>query len=454
MAKDLVSIAKRYYKNHYNGEDIISINRRGDKEERSVLFVYNKDLGIWEELNKMVIRKRLMLEDSIDTPRSRNTVLQNLATLIEITQQENKDFEFNRDRSKIVLQNGVFDLETMKLGGYDRELYSTIRLPFEYDESAECPQFLAFLEEIMEDDDEMVQFHLEWLGYLFAPTTKYEAMMVWIGEGANGKSALSKLYKMMLGSDNISNIRLTNLYKPGAALRMENKLVNFSVETEMGRDQIVLDTGIVKNIVSGEEVTAKKLYRDLYEFRPFARQILICNDMPIVKDTSEGWIRRLHMVPFNYFVPKEKRIPDIEKELFKEASGIFNLAMQHYTTLEKRGRFELPKRVLEAVEQYQIENNSPAEYVLEFLEEIEGEEMEYSDFHEGYRDWCIRLGYKPFGYRNFWKQIERFFRSRKEYGVIPIKRKGAGNVTLLSIVQGEKEVSAHDEEKFLKILDD
>lgn len=427
MAKDLQQIANTIYFNLYQGKNLLAINKTGDKEERSTLFFYDDKRGIWVELNKMILRTQLMKDEELETTAQRNQVINNVAVLAEITSLYD-NFEFNSDRNRVVLQNGVFNIETQEIEEFDRNLFSTIQLPFEYDPHAKCPQFLEFLTEIMLGDKEMVTFLLEWLGYLFAPTTKYEALLIWIGEGANGKSALSKLFKLMLGKDNISNIRLTNLFKTGSSLRMFNKLVNFSVETEMGRDHIVLDTGIIKNIVSGEEVVAKQLYKDEFEFKPFARQILICNDMPIVKDTSEGWIRRLHMIPFDYTVPVDKRIPDIEKKLFEEASGIFNLAMEHYQNLISRDRFELPTRVKTAVEQYQIDTNSPAEFVLNKYKELFADDpMPFNQFRSEYYDWCLENGYKPYGRLNMWKQIERFFRSRREIGIRPTKFNGSRN---------------------------
>ena len=55
--------------------------------------------------------------------------------------------------TKLVVQNGVLDLETFDLGPFDPDLYALNRIPVTYEPTATCPTIDAFLEAIVHADD-------------------------------------------------------------------------------------------------------------------------------------------------------------------------------------------------------------------------------------------------------------------------------------------------------------
>ena len=53
--------------------------------------------------------------------------------------------KINADLSKLVLENGILDLETFEFSDFDPEFLTTIKIPIPYDPKARCLEFLKFL---------------------------------------------------------------------------------------------------------------------------------------------------------------------------------------------------------------------------------------------------------------------------------------------------------------------
>ena len=73
------------------------------------------------------------------------------------------------------------------------------------------------------------------------------------------------------------------------------KRVAFSTENTDGAKP---NMKIVRSIASGEEVKARNLYENQFEFRPFAKLIWLMNEPPKIFDTGYSLWRRLIMLEF------------------------------------------------------------------------------------------------------------------------------------------------------------
>jgi putative DNA primase/helicase len=259
------------------------------------------------------------------------------------------------------LSNGTLDLDTLELRKHTQTDYLTHCLPYAYDASAECPRYEKFLGEVLvkdgttETDHELVALYQEAQGYALTTDTRYEAMFWFSGDGGNGKTVAITMLQRLLGplcfSVAFEEMGKSNNYD---LAEVAGKRVIFSTESERGGK---LAEGHIKRIVSGERINARPIYGSPFEFTSTAKVFWAMNDLPVIKDTSNGVWRRLKLIPFlRTFTEKDKN-PNLIPELEKELSGILNHALTGLRSLRQRGHFPESAAVKAAVEEYRHENN-------------------------------------------------------------------------------------------------
>src|SRR5262249_1591148 len=95
--------------------------------------------------------------------------------------------------------SGTIDLRTGKLLPHDPGRLITKLAPVEYDRTAKCPLFDAFLDQIMAGDHEVIWFVLRAIGYSLTGFTTEQCIFLCIGTGANGKTTLIRVIQELLG---------------------------------------------------------------------------------------------------------------------------------------------------------------------------------------------------------------------------------------------------------------
>lgn len=107
--------------------------------------------------------------------------------------------KFNSSKRYINLKNGRLDLRTMELIEHSPEFLSTIRIPVDYDASAKCPTIKKFLSEIVLKDN--IPLLEEIFGWCLDVGSPIQRAILFVGEGANGKSTFLRLLRRFLGAN-------------------------------------------------------------------------------------------------------------------------------------------------------------------------------------------------------------------------------------------------------------
>ncbi len=88
------------------------------------------------------------------------------------------------------------------------------------------------------------------------------------------------------------------------------------------------DNGMFKALTGEDFITAERKNKDPFSFRPYARFLFSCNEIPRnYGDRSEGFYRRLLIIRFEKSVPKAKRDPNLAEKLAAERDGILMWAL-------------------------------------------------------------------------------------------------------------------------------
>ena len=120
-------------------------------------------------------------------------------------------------RNIISFRNGLLDLDRYLRGDANPLLphtpawYSLTCLPHDYSPEAKCPQWLNFLDEVFEGDEERIHFLRQWFGYCLSAETTQEKFVILKGPPRCGKSTIATLLGLVVGSHNVGTPLLRSL---------------------------------------------------------------------------------------------------------------------------------------------------------------------------------------------------------------------------------------------------
>jgi P4 family phage/plasmid primase-like protien len=305
------------------------------------------------------------------------------------------------ERKKYIpLRNGLFNIQNMEMERDNPELYFTTQLDFNYDPSADCPNFKKFLasslvlgENNTETDFAMIEFLQEALAYSMTSRTDLKASFWLYGKPDSGKSTLLSIIRSLMGELH-GTIDLNSL---GGNRFMLSAIVGTRVVTFSEADQgVVLPDGLYKALVGGtDEIFADIKNKPGIVFVPEAKLWWGMNNMPRTTDRSGATLNRLNPILFNRSIPKHERIHNLDLMIHKERSGIFNWLMAGYQRLVTNRHFTEVPQALAWKEEYRMSNDTELSFVNEACELIPDERTQSQELYSHYRTWCENNGFKP-----------------------------------------------------------
>jgi len=235
-------------------------------------------------------------------------------------------------------------------------------------------------------------------------------MFILYGSGANGKSTFLNTIMYLLGNYAMAAPTETFMKKTGDQntndiARLRGTRFVTTTEAEQGRR---LSEPLIKKITGNDQMTARFLYGEFFNFTPTFKIFMATNHKPVIKGTDYGIWRRIKLIPFTTRITEDKQDKNLELKLRSEASGILNWLLEG-TARWKREGLNPPAIVLNATDEYRGE----MDVIGNFLKERCKQDFDYSirirELYKAYSDWCDE--------NNEHAVSERFFTLRlKEMG--------------------------------------
>jgi putative DNA primase/helicase len=338
----------------------------------------------------------------------------------------------------INLRNGVFDIENQSLVDHRPDFYMTTQLPFEFDRSVKYPQWEYYLESTFMGydesikgfypDKELVEFVQEAVGYSLTSDIQFHVMFWCLGSGRNGKGILFYILER-LGGDSVTPLDVNLMkYNQYQLATLSGKKIALCSESNSTKN--LVEDAIIKMLVAGDTMIVRQIRQEPFTLRPLVKLWWAMNRFPAVADTSEGFWRRIRIIPFNRVFTEKEVITDLKERLDPELPGIFVWAMEGLRRLQSRGHFAIPKQVEDFVAGYKLEANTVASWIIEECDISDPSVRGRSQpLYQSYKAWCFDNGYSPYG-------IKRYRREMIEQGH-KSGRDGAGSyyegITLLSL---------------------
>lgn len=336
------------------------------------------------------------------------------------------DIPFTPDQDPDILNvaNGYLNMKTLALTPHTPEYVSVAQSPVAYDPKATAPiweEFIYNFTEGMRDEATLLQ---QYAGYCLTSETKHEKALVMQGTGGNGKGVFLYTLTRVIGASSVSHLKMEAINERFGLSNLYGKKLN--IINEVGGNYFESD--VIKQIISGEPLSAEiKNKQEPLVFNPFAKIILLVNDLPRMNDNSEGLYRRLIVMTFDQRYSDEadpdnkvkQKDPDLKNKLMEaELPGILNWMLAGLTELRKNNKFIITAKNTANAMRYR-QDNSP---LREYLEE--GEDYEKSEtgsvllaqFYKDYKEYCYNSGYKPKAVNNIGKELRTIgYRIEKDY---------------------------------------
>jgi len=321
------------------------------------------------------------------------------------------------------LTNGVYNMEDGNLYPHKEDYYFTTQLPFDHDPHASAPTFLMYLlstfvkPQSTEADRELIEFVQEAVGYSLTTSNLHHVTFWCYGEGANGKGVLFHIMQELAGSSAIP-------LNVGLLRREQYQLADLAGKrialcSEANATKNLVEDAIIKTLISGDAMNVRQIRGKPFRLDPVCKLWWSMNKLPAVADTSDGFWRRMRVLPFNRQFSENERIKDLKARLSLELPGIFNWAMEGLKRLRKVGHFTEPQQVLEVTNRYRKESNPVQLFIEDCCEVNLVLKGQSSYMYAAYKEWCFDNNFKPLSSKNFKDEMHRLgFYSKKSGGVV------------------------------------
>ncbi|MBI5571146.1 MAG: hypothetical protein HY914_14475 [Desulfomonile tiedjei] len=295
---------------------------------------------------------------------------------------------FDTHKWRLNCENGTIDLRNGNLYPHSDNDLITQLAPVEYDPEADCLGWKKFLHEAMNSDDEMVAFLQRLLGYSLTGQTSEQVWAFFWGKGANGKSTLLRTLAHVLGDYAVNTPAETFMETGGGSIRNDlARLRGARLVVASEPQSRKFDAGVIKTFTGEDAITARFLHREFFEFRPEGKLIFCANERPAVRDTSEGFWRRVILIPFERQFRGSDCDPHLYEALIEESPGILNWLMEGCKAWQ-HGGLEPPVKVSLAVQDYRDATDLLNEFLEECCEIEAALSVPKRELYDGYLAYC------------------------------------------------------------------
>lgn len=387
----------------FNANDVAKDIAKENKLLFSAGQFYQYKNGVYRPVSDYIIN--VLIKEKLDSDSS-------IRRMAEVFQALSLDLhqgpELLNPMGKMCLNllNGMLNVEEMRMFPHDPLSYSTVQLNVNYEPKAECPQFKKAIHEWLGNTEKVALF-LEFLGYCLTYDVSQEKILFLVGSGANGKSTLLHLVGAIFGKENCSAIPLDKLANRFDLAQIYNKALNIGSETP---SKSVLHDDIIKSVVSGDLIQAERKFKEPFFFKPHAKLIVACNDIPRTEDKSDALYRRLLILRFNRTYTEQEQDKSLKNKLIAEKDGIFNLALNSLKDLRQRGYFKEPEESIVERESYRKENNSLISFVEEECDLCDQGIAYKDELYQRYKKWCEESGLRSLSKQRFGKALKEHYK--------------------------------------------
>jgi len=350
------------------------------------------------------------------TTHDRNEVIN------KIKAQTYTDIEkFDADPNLITVENGILNLETLKLKPHTPKHLSRVLLPVEYhkpqsvniEDNLKHTLFWKFLESsftvngfFKKEDFETV------LEIIASPIIKRhidERAFMFLGRGENGKSVCLGYIQSILGKHNVSNITLQDIAND-KFMRANLDGMSANIFSDLEQNELK-KTGMIKSITSNEGIEVQKKHKQPFTLYPFCNLIFSCNRFPKVYDQTQGFFRRWVIIKWERnFENDPERIEYLREKLDanqEEKNLVFSCLASIANKLNKVGKFTHSKDWKTIQSDWNANADPVDDFDSNYILDSDTHKTKRETYHF-YKEIMLAKGETPMGMSQFSKAFSEY----------------------------------------------
>ncbi len=354
---------------------------------------YNKESGLYSDDAEQFIRTTLRKNLMGDEQQKKAYVDEIISYIKDLQNDEN--FEPNSNPYLIPLKNKIYDIKTGKFLEYSPDHFITNKIDIEIDENIkECPKIDKFFEESVGKDLKSALYDLP--AYCLFRDLPYQKVFFIFGPAGTGKSRYMEFLETFLGKENHCAVEPQVIQKDKhSTSQMWLKLAN--IVSDISYDALN-NINLIKKLSGGDTITIRKMYKEGFDEKLFAKQIFSTNKLPAVAEKTKAWYRRVYPIAFSNIIEQNKRNPFILKELTtkEELQGFTWIILQRLRKLYQNNFvFEVDINEDEVAKVYEELSNPILMFINDnCIVEREGYVFKY-EFEERLNNW-LKVNHFPF----------------------------------------------------------
>lgn len=245
-------------------------------------------------------------------------------------------------------------------------------------------------------DTALVEYVQQIVGLSAIGKVYVEALIIAYGDGRNGKSTFWNSIAKVMGSYSGSlsadalTVGVKRNVKPEMA-EIKGKRLIIAAELEEG---MRLNTSVVKQLCSTDEIEAEKKYKDPFKYTPTHTLVLYTNHLPKVGATDDGTWRRLIVIPFHAKIKGNSDTKNYADYLVEKAGGaILTWIIEGAKkAIDNNFKLAIPECVKSAIQEYHSKNDWLSIFIEDCCEVDASFSQKSGEFYQEYRAYCARTG--------------------------------------------------------------
>lgn len=325
----------------------------------------------------------------------------------------------------IAFRNGILDVQTGELLEHSEQWFCFQSVDLEYHDSAECPEFLKFLQDVWDGDVELIESLRLWMGYCLLSQSNLQKFAVFKGASRAGKSTLVGVIEAMLGRMNCTSTSLSLIGSDfGLESLMGKKLCVFQDADRASMDRMGVATERIKSLASNDPLGVNRKGQSVVNQRLGVKVAFVCNRMPPFLNDENSLTNRMIVFPFwKSFQGKEDF--GLLERLEGEVQGVLNWALIGARRLMRGERLVMSAKGQEALQEINEQLDSVQGFIAECVKDtgMDHNRLSARALWDAYREWCKDSGRLSKNKQKFFMEIavhprlvERKWRSNSDRG--------------------------------------
>lgn len=365
----------------------------------------------YEHLNEDTVRQLTYKElPSLKENQNREVYFKLMAMIPDLKEK-------TQEPHKLVISNGVLNLETGQIMNYSHEHITTSKVNIFYDSKVESDTLENFIRNVADDDPQIEKLIYQIIAYCLYKENFIEKTIFFYstGEsggknGSNGKSTVLAMIRDLIGHANTTALKFKDLgheFKPASLM---GKMLNIDDDMD---NTFIKDTGNYKSIATGNVVNVNPKGKKDFSFIPHNKLLFAGNSIPPANDRSFGFYRRMVIVPMNRTFGEGgyKKEIGLGKKLAQPEvkTALLNKCIEHLPELLQNGNFTQVDKADELLKEYEYDNE-PIQQFLDMegsrpIPPVDGRARQTA--YQIYKDWAKSYGYEVMKINSFTKELKR-----------------------------------------------